>query len=472
MNVLVIVADSLRTDYIGTYGSEVNTPNIDRLAEAGVKFNRAYSENLPTLPTRRSWWTGKFHFHEAGWGPFAEDDYLLAEVLWDQGFNSGLITDTYHMHKPVYNCGRGFDTTVFIRGQEYDPWVRDASDLAPVEESEIHRLKHGDGRESDEVWKERYEQYLKNRSLYREEEDYPLARVAREATDWLKRKATDHQRDFFLWVDMFDPHEPWDPPEPYRSMYKDPGYEGQDIVDPVPGSVEGYMTEAEVENTKNLYAGEVTFVDKYVGEILDTLRELNLHEDTLVLFTSDHGEPFGEHGYIRKARPKNYENLIKIPWIMKTPDGRWAGKEEDAIVQTVDLMPTLLDLIGIESDELTLEFTEPKQSGETENIFPQDLTSKATRQSLGGKSLVPLLDGEIDNIRDYAVGGHYNREWYLRTERWTYLFPLDEDKEPELYDRVSDPGEQNNVIEDNPELAKNLELSLMRSVHSLRKQTD
>ncbi len=472
MNVLVIVADSLRTDYIGTYGSEVNTPNIDRLAEAGVKFNRAYSENLPTLPTRRSWWTGKFHFHEAGWGPFAEDDYLLAEVLWDQGFNSGLITDTYHMHKPVYNCGRGFDTTVFIRGQEYDPWVREASDLAPVEESEIHRLKHGDGRESDEVWKERYEQYLKNRSLYREEEDYPLARVAREATDWLKRKATDHQRDFFLWVDMFDPHEPWDPPEPYRSMYKDPGYEGQDIVDPVPGSVEGYMTEAEVENTKNLYAGEVTFVDKYVGEILDTLRELNLHEDTLVLFTSDHGEPFGEHGYIRKARPKNYENLIKIPWIMKTPDGRWAGKEEDAIVQTVDLMPTLLDLIGIESDELTLEFTEPKQSGETENIFPQDLTSKATRQSLGGKSLVPLLDGEIDNIRDYAVGGHYNREWYLRTERWTYLFPLDEDKEPELYDRVSDPGEQNNVIEDNPELAKNLELSLMRSVHSLRKQTD
>ncbi|MCF7876531.1 sulfatase-like hydrolase/transferase, partial [Candidatus Bipolaricaulota bacterium] len=206
--------------------------------------------------------------------------------------------------------------------------------------------------------------------------------------------------------------------------------------------------------------------------ILDTLRELNLHEDTLVLFTSDHGEPFGEHGYIRKARPKNYENLIKIPWIMKTPDGRWAGKEEDAIVQTVDLMPTLLDLIGIESDELTLEFTEPKQSGETENIFPQDLTSKATRQSLGGKSLVPLLDGEIDNIRDYAVGGHYNREWYLRTERWTYLFPLDEDKEPELYDRESDPGEQNNVIEDNPELAKNLELSLLRSVHSLRKQTD
>ena len=107
-----------------------------------------------------------------------------------------------------------------------------------------------------------------------------------------------------------------------------------------------------------------------------------------------------------------------------------------------------------------------------ENIFPQDLTSKATRQSLGGKSLVPLLDGEIDNIRDYAVGGHYNREWYLRTERWTYLFPLDEGSEPELYDRESDPGEQDNLIEYNPELAKKLELSLLRSVHSLRKQTD
>ena len=117
MNVIVLINDSLRADHVGCYGSNVKTPNIDRLAAEGVKFTRAYSENLPTLPTRRDWWTGKHHFHCTRSGRPAETDYLLAEVLWDRGYTSALITDVYHMHKPTHAWGRGFDTTVFIRGQ-------------------------------------------------------------------------------------------------------------------------------------------------------------------------------------------------------------------------------------------------------------------------------------------------------------------------------------------------------------------
>ena len=472
MNIVVIVTDSLRTDYIGCYDSEVKTPNIDRLAKEGVKLTQAYSENLPTLPTRRAWWTGKYHFHEAGWQPFTAEDYLLAEILWDKGYKSALITDTYHMHKPVYNCGRGFDTTVFVRGQEYDPWVvGEPADALTVDESPYHRLKGetGEERESDELWRERYNQYLRNRSRFEEEEDYPVARVARETNRWLEQIGDGKGKDdFFLWVDMFDPHEPWDPPEPYRSMYKEADYDGPDLIDPVPGSVEGYMTEEEVENTKNLYAGEVTFVDKYVGKILDKLDELDLAEETLVMHTSDHGEPFGEHGYIRKARPRNYQNLVHIPWTIRFPDGRWAGRECGGLVQSVDLTPTLLDLLGVESEELTLEFTEPDQSGKAENIFPQDLVTRSQKQVLGGRSLMPLLAGEVERIRDFAPGGHYNREWYARTERWSYLLPLDEGREAELYDRRDDPEEKRNVIEENPEVAKGLELSLYRFVQSLR----
>jgi len=471
MNIIVIVADSLRTDYIGCYGSHVETPNIDGLAEEGVRFTQAYSENLPTLPTRRSWWTGKYHFHHAGWQPFTEDDYLLSEVLWDRGFNSALVTDTYHMHKPVYNCGRGFDTTVFVRGQEYDPWIVEADDYVSVAESPWHRLKGGSGRESDEVWRERFDQYLKNKSALEEESDYPVARVADEAIHWLNRVGSPEDRDFFLWVDMFDPHEPWDPPEPYRSKYRDPDYDGPDLIDPVPGNVEGYMTEDERQNTKDLYAGEISFVDKYVGKILGAVEDLGLSEETLVVFTSDHGEPFGKHGYIRKARPKNYQELIKIPWIMRHPDGRWAGQNNEELVQTVDMMPTLLDLLDLDSEDLTLEFTEPDQSGDAENIFPQDITTKSSRQVLGGKSLIPLLDGRVNDIRDFAVGGHYNREWYLRTTKWTYLYPLDEGEDPELYDRSTDPHEEKNVIEENSDLAKNFELSLFRFVHALERET-
>lgn len=121
MNVIVIVAHSLRADHVGCYGGRAKTPNIDRLAAEAMVFDEAYSENLPTLPCRTAWWTGRHLFPQRGWQHFEPSDLLLAEVLWNRGFASALITDVYHMHKPVYNCGRGFDTTVFVRGEETVP---------------------------------------------------------------------------------------------------------------------------------------------------------------------------------------------------------------------------------------------------------------------------------------------------------------------------------------------------------------
>lgn len=471
MNIIVIITDSLRVDHVGCYGSHVKTPNIDRLATEGSKFLHAYSENLPTMPTRRGWWTGKYHFHEAGWQPFTPDDYLMAEILWDQGYTSAFVTDVYHMHKPVYNCGRGFDTTVFIRGQEYDPWIVDPKIKVNVDESPIHRLRGGGGREGDNLWKERFEQYLKNCSVRKTEEDYYVARVAKEAIHWLEYVTKKQKDNLFLWVDMFDPHEPWDPPAPYNRMYTDPNYKGPDLVDPVPGDVEGYLTPAEVQNTKNLYAGEVTFVDKWVGVLLDRIRELGLYDNSLIMHSTDHGEPFGEHGYIRKARPRNYEELIHIPWIIRHPDGIGAGKEIDAIVQTVDMLPTVLESVGIKSDKLTLKFTEPDQSSKSNNIFPQDLVTRQKRQVLGGCNLLPLMAGKVEDVRDLAFGGHHNREWYARNKEWTYLLPIDGSRPPELYHRPTDKMELNNVIEKYPDVAIGLELELRRFVDSLQQET-
>ena len=114
---------------------------------------RRRASATPTLPCRTAWWTGRHLFTQRGWQPFAPSDYLLAEVLWDKGYTSALVTDVYHMHKPVYNCGRGFDTVRFIRGQEYDPWIVDegiAVDLVPR-----HRLR---GDESDPLLEARVSQ--------------------------------------------------------------------------------------------------------------------------------------------------------------------------------------------------------------------------------------------------------------------------------------------------------------------------
>jgi len=457
MNVIVLVADSLRVDHLGCYGSTVQTPNLDRLASEGVLLTQAYAENLPTLPCRTAWWTGRHLFTQRGWQPFAPSDYLLAEVLWDKGYTSALITDVYHMHKPVYNCGRGFDTVQWIRGQEYDPWIVDPQ--TKVDTTRFHRLR---GDDSDTLWEPRFEQYLRNVSWYRQEEDYSVARVIQAAVDWLER-ITKRQKDhLFLWVDCFDPHEPWDPPSPYREMY-DPDYEGQTLIDPVPGPIDGYMTPEELRHTLALYAGEVTFVDKWIGVLLDRIRELGLYDNSLIMFTSDHGEPFGEHGIVRKAQPWGYEELAHVPWLIRHPDGLGAGQHIGGFVQPPDMMPTILEALGF-VDELQLEFTAPVRL-----TFPQDMVVNRRTVQLHGHSLLPLLVGQTDAVRDFAVTAHYRRQWALRTQDWTYMHNLDA-RPPELYHRPTDLQEQHNVAPAHPEVVDQLELTLRRFVDEINSQ--
>jgi len=448
-NVIVIVTDSLRADHVGCYGSHVQTPNLDRLAAESALFEQAYAENLPTLPCRTAWWTGKYLFPERGWQHFEPTDYLLAEVLWDRGLTSALITDTYHMHKPVYNCGRGFDTTVFVRGQEYDPWVVDpgiAVDLGAC------RLR---GDQSDEVWRERYRQYLRNATRFVREEDYCVARVVREAVRWLEDVTQRQRENLFLWVDCFDPHEPWDPPSPYREMY-DPDYEGPELIDPVPGPVAGYMTERELQHTRALYAGEVTFVDQWVGVLLQAIRELGLYENSLIMHTSDHGEPFGEHGIVRKAQPWGYEELARIPWLVRHPGGLGAGQRYRAFAQPPDLMPTVLEFLGVPA-ELTLPYLAPVKL-----TFPQDIAVSSRQVRLTGQSLLPLLRGEVEQLRDCAVTGHHQAEWVIRTEEWSYFLPLQPNRPRQLYHRATDRAEQVNVLEAHREVGDALELKLRR----------
>ena len=449
MNIIAIVADSLRYDHVGCCGGKARTPSIDAFAAEAMVFDQAYSENLPTMPCRTAWWTGLHLFTQRGWQHFEPWDYLLAEVLWDKGFASALVTDVYHMHKPVYNCGRGFDTTCFIRGQEYDPWV--VEDV-PVDLDARHRLR---GDDSDATWRPRFIQYLRNTAGFEREEDYFAAHVVTEACRWLDHVTQRQKDNLFLWVDCFDPHEPWDPPEPWRSMY-DPDYEGQELIDPVPGPVEGYMTPEELRHTLALYAGEVSFVDRWVGVLLDRVRDLGLWDNSLIMFTSDHGEPFGEHGIVRKARPWGYEELAHIPWIVRAPGGDGAGRRCDAFVQPPDLMPTVLDLLDV-PPTLQLHYKGPIRL-----TFPQDRTLRTSEITLHGQSLMPLVRGEADSIRDFTVTAHHGAEWTLRTDEWTYMLPLRGDRSPQLYNRATDPAEQANVVAEHRDVADTLELTLRR----------
>ncbi len=454
-NVIVIVTDSLRADHCGPYGGKAKTPSMDRLAAESVVFENAYSENLPTMPCRTAWWTGKYLFWQRGWQHFEPSDYLLAEVLWDRGLTSAFITDVYHTHKPVYNCGRGFDTTVFVRGQEYDPWIID--DTIKVDLERRHRLR---GDKSDDQWRKRFEQYLRNMSWVEGEEDYFVARVVKEAIRWLDHVTETTKEGLLLWVDCFDPHEPWDPPDPYARMYL-PEFSGRELIDPVPGDVEGYVTRADVRNTLGLYAGEVTFVDKWIGVLLDHIRDLGLYENSLIMWTSDHGEPFGEHGIIRKARPWGYEELARIPWLMRFPDGLGAGKRIPAFVQPPDLMPTVLDSLGVRG-KLTLPYLAPVQ-----HTFPQDVVVASRDVQLDGASLLPLIRGDAEQVRDFALTAHHGAQWAMRTDEWTYTHHLRGNRANELFDRQADRAEQHNVIADHQDVADELELKMRRFADSV-----
>ena len=455
MNVIVIVADSFRRDHLGCYGNDwIETPNLDALAAESIVFDQAFSEGLPTLPTRTAMWTGRYTTPFRGWRHLDPQDILLAEWLWDKGFTSALITDVYHMHKPGMNFGRGFDYTRFVRGQEYDPWIVDAS--IDVSAGMERHFKPSPKSDRSAWFEEQFAQYLRNISVREKEEDYFVAQVCREAARWLEEmKGTDN---LLLWADCFDPHEPWDPPQEFYDRYADPDYDGKQIIDPVPSPVEGYMTEAELRNTLALYAGEISLVDKWVGYLLDAARELGYLDNSLVIFTTDHGEPFGDHGIIRKARPWNYEELVHVPFMLRMPDGTGAGTRQDAIIQLCDVAPTIYDFVGI-----------AHPPGET------------------ALSIMPLVTGETDAIREYAYIGHHDKSWTIRDHEWSFHLDVgdtgkgfdasEEQAVPvqvpeafgrELYHLSVDPTEQMDLVTEEPDIADELELELRRFMAGLR----
>ena len=394
MNVIVIVADSLRSDHLGCYGSTIcKTPNLDAFAQEATLFERFYTEGLPTLPTRQSMMLGRFTLPFRGWQSPEEGDLLLAEHLWSKGVTSALVTDVYHMHAPGRSFGRGFDTVRFIRGQEYDDWMQLPDEDVDVET--CHRYRADD--ESEEVWRPRFHTYMKNISVREAEDDYFAPQVVNAAIDWLEgQKVRDR---LFLWVDMFDPHEPWDPPEPFYSMY-DGDYDGQELIDPIPGPVDGYMSERETRHTAALYAGEVSFVDKWVGRLLETVKRLGMWDDTLIIFTTDHGELLGERGVIRKARPWSYEEMSRIPLIMRLPRGAGAGARVRGFAQTPDVFPTVCSALDV-----------------------------APPEGVNGIDLLPLARGETNGPRRYAISGWHRQTWTIRDARWSLHLWLPEYRE-------------------------------------------
>jgi len=401
-NVIVVMLDSLQFNYLGCYGNKwIKTPNIDRLAREGVLFENNYIEGLPTVPCRRSMHTGRYHLHSKGWSALTLDDTTIADLCWGHPVDTALIFDCPMYRLPKFGYTRGFDKVHFIHGHEADQAYFAHDPLYHlkiedyIEESvfEAARKIEGDKRVTP-IYEETI-CYLREAQYWKSDEDQRVARVMKKAAKYLED--ADRNKQFFLWVDSFDPHEPWDPPSVYDPDLKchyDPDYKGKDMIMPLMGEASLY-TEPMLNHIRMLYAEKVTMVDKWVGYLMEKVRALGLEENTLFLLVSDHGEPMGNgehgHGIMRKCRPWPYEELVHAPMIMRAP-GLEAGKRIKGFTQSCDVAPTVLDWLGLED-----------------------------HPEMHGKSLLPLAQGEVDKLRDFAVAGYFRYSASIITADWSFI---------------------------------------------------
>ena len=457
MNVIVIMNDSLRRDHINAYGVPapwsrpghegepfIDTPNFDRLAAASAIFDRCYVASYPTVPNRRDLFTGRWGLIETGWEPLRPEDIVLSEELGKAGVVTQLFFDTLPMGGAGYNFMRGFDGFEWVRGQHGDQFT---TAHYPVEiPAPLHMLR------ADQ---ERMGRVLRNSFMRRYERDYMAAHTMRNAVDWLEEN---YRHDsFFLWVDTWDPHEPFDLPPYDYARHADPDYCGPSIIYPQYGRPD-YLTDAELNDIRALYAGEVTMVDRSMGYLLDMVHGLGLDKNTMIVHITDHGYLMGEHDLLGKAGDllgNLYEPTCHVGMLIRHPDGLAAGQRLKAIVQPPDLAPTILEFLGAPIPE-----------------------------TVQAKSLMPLLRGETDTHHDMALSGRFIYEPVqgvtdtsfqfdgmagsrsqvcartVTTDRWSYIC-APYNMPSELYDLTQDPNQLNNVIDAYPDVARELRLAML-----------
>ena len=350
MNVIMVMSDTFRYDNLSCYGStKVQTPSLDRLAAQSHVFTNAYLGSFPTIPNRLEIMSGRFTFIDREWCPLPADTVTLQQILSASGVTTQLVCDNPHMVEMGFNYERGFDGWDWIRGQETDHW-RNVPKHVHVPDEKYNRSP----------WV--LENYLRNVAWWKGEEDRFAARSVAQACSWLDHAAGDLDR-FFLHLDLFDPHEPWDAPQQYLDLY-DPGYTGADVLYPHYGFADEFLSPRELQHARARYMAESTLVDHCVGVLLDKLDDLGLTEDTALIFTSDHGFLLGEHGLIGKSRMPHdetgrrkfyeavpvYDEIRRTPLLIRLP-GQTSSSRIAALVQPVDLMPTILEMAGLVTTE-------------------------------------------------------------------------------------------------------------------------
>ncbi len=391
MNVLLITSDQQHWNTLGVLNPEIQTPNLDRLAAQGTLFTRAYCPNPTCTPTRASMITGMYPSQHGAYSlgtKLMEDVHTVGEDFTAAGYRTALVGKAHF--QPLKSTEEFPSLEAYPVLQDLEFWKNFDEPFYGFEHVELAR-NHTDEAHVGQhyaLWME--EKGLANWRDYFQKptgsaeageyvwdlpEEFHYNAWISERTNALLEQYRDGQENFFLWASFFDPHPSYLVPEPWASLVdpesltlperrdgehdrNPPHYRKTQerfpdfsMYDEEGGNCcHGFhshlKSEADLRKDMACYYGMVSCMDQSIGRILDRLEELGLSDKTLVVFTTDHGHYFGHHGLVAKGA-FNYEDLLRIPFIVRRPGQEIGGLRSAALQTLVDLAPTMLDFCGL-----------------------------------------------------------------------------------------------------------------------------
>lgn len=392
MKAIMVMFDSLNRGMLPPYGyQDIQAPNFERLARRTVVFDNCYAGSMPCMPARRELHTGRYNFLHRSWGPLEPYDDSMPRILKENGIYTHITTDHWHYwEEGGCNYLNQYNSYEFVRGQEGDPF----KGLIQFEEP-----AHLDGRK-DFCGRQEFI----NRHYMQEEEQQSITQNFSNGLQFIREN---YEADnWYLQLENYDPHEPFFTPEKYKEPYRD-GYEG--IMFDWPGYHEVVETPEQVAHCINEYKALVTMCDTYLGKVLDMMDEYDMWKDTMLIVNTDHGFMLGQHNWWGKMMMPYFNELVNIPLFIWDPRAKEAGVRRQALVQTIDLAPTLLEFFGQD--------------------IPKDMQGKPLDKTI--KTDRP--------IREYALFGQHGVHVNITDGRYVYIrCPLPE-REQELYNYIIEP---------------------------------
>ncbi|MFH1737901.1 MAG: sulfatase-like hydrolase/transferase [bacterium] len=460
-NILFIMTDQQRFDCVGANGNKIiQTPNLDRLAARSANFSHCFVQSPVCTPSRACFFTGRYahaHQNRVNYTPIKSDEVLMPGLLQEAGYRTGIVgkSHVYYRYPPMTEEGHriGFDIVELHDGvgstdlwSAYTKW-RNEND--PLRDICRYRAL---AKNVDQLKK----QLPTNANPFR-------AAIDEQFTDttWVGQRTCHHlkelasgDRPFFLFSSFWKPHSPFEVPEPFDALYNDVNIplakqvtldEIQQLPLPLQtlilrdNNTEYKMDRERLEWIYRSYYGCISHIDREVGRMLATLEETGLEENTIVVFTSDHGDQLLEHGLMGKNT--FFEASIRVPFMISYPGTIKPGSHEE-FIETVDLLPTLFEMIGL---------PEPYhcQGRSMVSLITKSGRPYESRDEVFSENIIP----EVFQVNHFRFdkgkgikGIRHPDAKMVRTRRWKYnYYP---EGYAELYDLENDPLEHQNVADD------------------------